>query len=96
MCRLFGLHADRRVVTATFWLLEAPDNLVAQSKRNPDGTELGVFGPLRWRNGHRNCTQGCDFVGRTTVSAIATSPSGNPIERVGQQVGLLRDATLKV
>ena len=43
MCRLFGLHADRRVVTATFWLLEAPDNLVDQSKRNPDGTGLGVF-----------------------------------------------------
>jgi predicted glutamine amidotransferase len=43
MCRLFGLHADRRVVTATFWLLEAPDNLVKQSRRNPDGTGLGVF-----------------------------------------------------
>ena len=45
MCRLFGLHADKRVVTATFWLLEAPDNLVEQSKRNPDGTGLGVFEP---------------------------------------------------
>ena len=44
MCRLFGLHADKRVVTATFWLLDAPDNLVEQSKRNPDGTGLGVFG----------------------------------------------------
>jgi glutamine amidotransferase len=43
MCRLFGLHADRRVVTATFWLLDAPDNLVEQSRRNPDGTGLGVF-----------------------------------------------------
>jgi predicted glutamine amidotransferase len=43
MCRLFGLHADKRVVTATFWLLEAPDNLLEQSKRNPDGTGLGVF-----------------------------------------------------
>lgn len=43
MCRLFGLHADARVATATFWLLEAPDNLVKQSRRNPDGTGLGVF-----------------------------------------------------
>jgi predicted glutamine amidotransferase len=43
VCRLFGLHSDRRVVTATFWLLEAPDNLVEQSRRNPDGTGLGVF-----------------------------------------------------
>ena len=45
MCRLFGLHADKRMVTATFWLLDAPDNLVDQSRRNPDGTGLGVFGP---------------------------------------------------
>ena len=44
MCRLFGLHAGRNVVTATFWLLDAPDNLAAQSRRNPDGTGLGVFG----------------------------------------------------
>ncbi len=43
MCRLFGLHAGRSVVTATFWLLDAPDNLAAQSRRNPDGTGLGVF-----------------------------------------------------
>jgi predicted glutamine amidotransferase len=43
MCRLFGLHAGTNVVTATFWLLDAPDNLAAQSKRNPDGTGLGVF-----------------------------------------------------
>jgi predicted glutamine amidotransferase len=43
MCRLFGLHAGTNVVTATFWLLEAPDNLSEQSRRNPDGTGLGVF-----------------------------------------------------
>jgi predicted glutamine amidotransferase len=43
MCRLFGLHAGINVVTATFWLLDAPDNLAEQSRRNPDGTGLGVF-----------------------------------------------------
>lgn len=43
MCRLFGLHAGRNVVAATFWLLDAPDNLAAQSRRNPDGTGIGVF-----------------------------------------------------
>lgn len=43
MCRLFGLHAGTDVVTATFWLLDAPDNLAKQSRRNPDGTGLGVF-----------------------------------------------------
>ncbi|MBU9766435.1 class II glutamine amidotransferase [Mycobacterium sp. TNTM28] len=44
MCRLFGLHAGRQLVPATFWLLDAPDNLAAQSRRNPDGTGLGFFG----------------------------------------------------
>ena len=43
MCRLFGLHAGKRVCTATFWLLDAPDSLSEQSRRNPDGTGLGVF-----------------------------------------------------
>lgn len=45
MCRLFGLHAGRTAATATFWLLDAPDNLSEQSRRNPDGTGVGVFGP---------------------------------------------------
>jgi predicted glutamine amidotransferase len=43
MCRLFGLHAGTGACTATFWLLDAPDSLAEQSRRNPDGTGLGVF-----------------------------------------------------
>lgn len=43
MCRLFGLTAGTEVVTATFWLLDAPDSLAQQSRANPDGTGLGVF-----------------------------------------------------
>lgn len=43
MCRLFGLHAGTDVCIATFWLLDAPDSLAEQSRRNPDGTGLGVF-----------------------------------------------------
>jgi predicted glutamine amidotransferase len=43
MCRLFGLHAGTDVCTATFWLLDAPESLAEQSRRNPDGTGLGVF-----------------------------------------------------
>jgi predicted glutamine amidotransferase len=43
MCRLFGLHAGTDICTATFWLLDAPDSLAEQSRRNPDGTGLGVF-----------------------------------------------------
>lgn len=45
MCRLFGLHAGTRDVTATFWLINAPDSLAAQSHRNPDGAGVGTFGP---------------------------------------------------
>jgi predicted glutamine amidotransferase len=45
MCRLFGLHAGMQDVTATFWLIDAPDSLAAQSHRNPDGAGVGTFGP---------------------------------------------------
>jgi glutamine amidotransferase len=44
MCRLFGLAAGTHRVKATFWLLEAPDSLALQSRREPDGTGLGWFG----------------------------------------------------
>ncbi len=43
MCRLFGLNAGRRPVSATFWLLDAPDSLRAQSHRNVDGSGIGFF-----------------------------------------------------
>lgn len=43
MCRLFGMTSGRERVRATFWLLEAPDNLSQQSRRNPDGTGLGTY-----------------------------------------------------
>ncbi len=45
MCRLFGLHCGRLPMTATFWLLDAPDSLRLQGRRNPDGTGIGVFEP---------------------------------------------------
>src|SRR5579859_1269022 len=43
MCRLFGLTAGTVPVSATFWLLDAPDSLVAQSHRNADGSGIGFF-----------------------------------------------------
>jgi predicted glutamine amidotransferase len=43
MCRLFGLSGGSQRIRATFWLLEAPDSLAAQSRREPDGTGLGTF-----------------------------------------------------
>jgi glutamine amidotransferase len=33
----------RRPLPATFWLLEAPDSLAEQSRRNPDGYGIGTF-----------------------------------------------------
>jgi glutamine amidotransferase len=43
VCRLFGMSGGREPVSATFWLLEAPDSLAQQSRREPDGTGLGWF-----------------------------------------------------
>jgi predicted glutamine amidotransferase len=45
MCRLFGMTSSPARVNATFWLLQAPDSLSAQSRRDPDGTGLGFFDP---------------------------------------------------
>lgn len=43
MCRLFGMSGGHERIRATFWLLEAPDSLAQQSRRNPDGTGLGYY-----------------------------------------------------
>lgn len=43
MCRLFGMTSGAQATTATFWLLEAPDSLLEQSFREPDGTGIGWF-----------------------------------------------------
>jgi predicted glutamine amidotransferase len=85
MCRLFGLHAGRRVVTATFWLLDAPDNLVEQSRRNLDGTGLGVFGPdgaalvykdpvAAWQDSEF-ATEAHDLTGTTFIAHVRYSSS---------------------
>src|SRR5947209_7349043 len=39
------MSGGRDPVRATFWLLEAPDSLAEQSRREPDGTGLGTFDP---------------------------------------------------
>jgi predicted glutamine amidotransferase len=85
MCRLFGLHAGRRVVTATFWLLEAPDNLVEQSKRNPDGTGIGVFEadgkpvvykqPMAAWQDSQFATEAHDLTGTTFIAHVRYSSS---------------------
>jgi predicted glutamine amidotransferase len=45
MCRLLGLTAGREPVNASFWLLDAPDSLEVQSRRNADGSGIGFFDP---------------------------------------------------
>lgn len=86
MCRLFGLHAGRNVVTATFWLLDAPDNLAAQSRRNPDGTGVGVFGaggepqidkqPMAaWRDNEFAC-EAKELTGTTFLAHVRYATTG--------------------
>jgi predicted glutamine amidotransferase len=43
MCRLLGLNAGHHPVSASFWLIEAPDSLQVQSHRNVDGSGIGFF-----------------------------------------------------
>jgi predicted glutamine amidotransferase len=38
------MHAGPAALPATFWLLDAPDSLLAQSHANPDGAGIGSFG----------------------------------------------------
>ena len=45
MCRLLGLSAGREPISASFWLLDAPDSLEVQSRRNADGSGIGFFEP---------------------------------------------------
>ena len=47
MCRLLGLTAGREPINASFWLLDAPDSLEVQSRRNSDGSGIGFFDPAR-------------------------------------------------
>jgi glutamine amidotransferase len=43
MCRLFGINAGNSLVHVEYWLLDAPDSLLVESHRNPDGTGIGWF-----------------------------------------------------
>jgi predicted glutamine amidotransferase len=86
MCRLFGLHAGTNVVTATFWLLDAPDNLAEQSRRNPDGSGLGVFDGQGQPQVHKQpiaawqddefATEAHDLTGTTFVAHVRYATTG--------------------
>jgi predicted glutamine amidotransferase len=87
MCRLFGLHAGTSVVTATFWLLDAPDNLAEQSRRNPDGSGLGVFDAQGRPQVHKQpiaawqddefATEAHDLTGTTFIAHVRYATTGS-------------------
>jgi predicted glutamine amidotransferase len=87
MCRLFGLHAGTSVVNATFWLLDAPDNLAEQSRRNPDGSGLGVFDAQGEPQVHKDpiaawqdaefATEAHDLTGTTFVAHVRYATTGS-------------------
>jgi predicted glutamine amidotransferase len=87
MCRLFGLHAGTDVVTATFWLLDAPDNLTEQSRRNPDGSGLGVFDahgtpqvrkdPIAAWQDAEFATEAHDLTGTTFIAHVRYATTGS-------------------
>jgi predicted glutamine amidotransferase len=87
MCRLFGLHAGTDVCTATFWLLNAPDSLSQQSRKNPDGTGLGLFDQLGRPQLHKEpiaawqdaqfATEAHQLTGTTFVAHVRYATTGS-------------------
>lgn len=86
MCRLFGLHAGASSASATFWLLDAPDSLVRQSRRNPDGVGIGIFDsagaahvdkqPIAAWNDTEFATAARDLTGTTFVAHVRHASTG--------------------
>lgn len=87
MCRLFGLHSGTDAVTATFWLLNASDSLAEQSRRNPDGTGLGVFDEHHQPRLHKQpiaawqdadfATEAHELTGTTFVAHVRYATTGS-------------------
>jgi predicted glutamine amidotransferase len=86
MCRLFGMSGGRERVAATFWLLEAPDSLARQSRRDPDGTGLGTFDeqdrpvvskqPLAAYQDHEFAREAREVCSRTFVAHVRYASTG--------------------
>jgi glutamine amidotransferase len=86
MCRLFGMTAGQERAHATFWLLEAPDSLSAQSHREPDGTGIGWFDehgqphvskqPIAAYEDARFAAQAHELTSRTFIAHIRFASTG--------------------
>jgi predicted glutamine amidotransferase len=90
MCRLFGLHGGERRVAATFWLIESPDSLLAQSRTQPDGYGIGTFEedgspdvdkrPLRALGDELFAREACEERSRTFVAHLRFASTGRTAE----------------
>jgi predicted glutamine amidotransferase len=88
---LFGLTAGTERVQARFWLLDAPDSLGAQGRRNPDGTGIGWFdeeGRATVDKQAEPAYSDVDFIGtamravsRTFVAHVRVVTTGEPAYR---------------
>ena len=88
MCRLFGMSGGPEPVRATFWLLQAPDSLQQQSRREPDGTGIGTFDaggrpvvekqPLAAYEDRRFAEEAKDLESRTFVAHVRYASNGGP------------------
>lgn len=86
MCRLFGMSGGPERVRATFWLLEAPDSLAEQSRREPDGTGLGYYEedgtpvvrkqPLAAYEDQAFAREACQTCSRTFVAHVRFASTG--------------------
>lgn len=81
------LHSGTDAVTATFWLLNASDSLAEQSRRNPDGTGLGVFDEHHQPRLHKQpiaawqdadfATEAHELTGTTFVAHVRYATTGS-------------------
>lgn len=89
MCRLFGINAGDQEVHVEYWLLEAPDSMLAESQRNPDGTGIGWFAadevphidkqPLRAYADPEFSRQARSVTARTLITHIRSATTGQAV-----------------
>ncbi len=80
------MSGGREPVRATFWLLEAPDSLAEQSRREPDGTGLGTFDadgnpvvskqPLAAYEDHEFAREAREVSSRTFIAHVRYASTG--------------------
>lgn len=85
------MSGGREPVQATFWLLEAPDSLAQQSRREPDGTGIGAFTadgspqiakqPLAAYEDQQFAREARSVISRTFVAHVRYASTGSLSER---------------